>query len=444
MSTSEFDLIVIGGGVGGAGAAIKASSHGQKVAVIEQRDWGGTTVNRGSTPKKVLLAAAETHRHFETQVFAETTPDINWEKLAGYRDNIVNQTATKFKKRFQNNNITTYEGHAEFLNNHEVTVNGQTLSATNIVIASGAHPNELQFTGSQFVQHSGSFFRSEQLPKKIVILGAGIISFAMASIANEAGAEVTLLQHDAVALRGYDSEFVSLLIADLKKRGVHFQFNDEVTQINSVDNVLQISTQQSSITADAIYTALGRVANIGGLHLEKAGVQYTRRGIQVNEYLQTSQSNIYAVGDCALTGVPQLANYAIYQGKYLGDSLSETLAFPIKYPMPVTAVFSMPRLAQAGITVQQATKQPDKYQVKNMSLAQWLNYQREHDEQARLKLIINRQSQQVVGAEAYSYTADDLINYLAILIQQNISVKRLHDLFLAYPSTATDLYGIWV
>ncbi|MFC6177444.1 dihydrolipoyl dehydrogenase family protein [Companilactobacillus huachuanensis] len=444
MSMSKFDLIVIGGGVGGAGVAIKASSYGQKVAIIEQRDWGGTTVNRGSTPKKVLLAAAEAHRHFETQVFSETTPDINWEKLAAYRDNIVNQTAVKFKTRFQSNGITTYEGHAEFLNNHEVTVNGQTLSATNIVTASGAHPKELRFSGSQFVQHSGSFFRSEQLPSKIVIMGAGIIAFAMASIANEAGAEVVMLQHDAVALRGYDHEFVGLLIDDLKQRGVRFQFNNEVKEIKSVDNCLHVLTQQSSITTDVIYTALGREANISGLHLEQAGVKYTKHGISVNDYLQTSQSNIYAVGDCAVTGVPQLANYAIYQGKYLGDSLSKTLAFPIKYQLPVTAVFSMPRLAQAGVTVQQANEQSDKYQVKSMSLAHWLNYQRNHDEQARLKLIINRQSQQVVGAEAYSYSADDLINYLAILIQQNISVKRLHDLFLAYPSTATDLYGIWV
>ncbi|MFC6201439.1 dihydrolipoyl dehydrogenase family protein [Lactiplantibacillus nangangensis] len=440
-----FDLIVIGGGVGGAGAAIKARSHGQKVAVIEQRDWGGTTVNRGSTPKKVLLAAAEAHRHFQPQTFAATTPAIDWPRLAAYRDTVVAQTQTRFKQRFQQQGIFTYEGHAEFVDAQTISVNGQFLTATNFVLATGAHPVELAFPGNEFVQHSGSFFRSERLPKRLTILGAGIIAFAMASIASEAGAKVTLLQHDAVALRAYDPEFVGLLLADLGKRGVDFQFNDELTTLTMTANGLQGTTRQgTTFITDAVYTALGRAANVGDLGLANAGVAFNRQGIQVNSRLQTTQPNIYAVGDCAAANVPKLANYAIYQGKYLGDSLTATPTFPIKYPLPVSAVFSLPRLAQAGVTVLQAQAQSAKYQLKAIPLAQWLTYQREHDDQARLKLIINRQSQLVVGAEVYSYSADELINYLAILIQRQLSVAQVHELFLAYPSTATDLYGIWI
>lgn len=442
---STFDLIVIGGGVGGAGVAIKASAHGQKVAVIEQRDWGGTTVNRGSTPKKVLLAAAEAHRQFQLTTFTTAVPAINWPKLAAYRDEIVAQTQAKFKVRFQQNGITTYEGHAEFVDEHTITVNGRLLTATNFVLATGAHPYELTFPGSEMVQHSGAFFRSEQLPSCLLILGAGIIAFAMASIATEAGAKVTMVQHDDVALRGYDPELVALLMADLKRRGVDFRFGTEITQLVSANQQLKITTQTGGqLMTDAVYTALGRTANVTELQLDRAGVHFGRRGIQVDDRLQTSQPHIYAVGDCAAAGVPKLANYAIYQGKYLGDSLSAMTCFPIKYPLQVTAVFSLPRLAQAGMTVLQAQAEPKRYQVKTLMLANWLNYQREHDDQARLKLIINRQNQLVVGAEAYSYTADDLINYLAILIQRQLSVQQVHELFLAYPSTATDLYGIWV
>ncbi|MFD1421467.1 dihydrolipoyl dehydrogenase family protein [Lactiplantibacillus songbeiensis] len=442
---SAFDVIVIGGGVGGAGVALKAQAHGLKVAVIEQRDWGGTTVNRGSTPKKILLAAAEAHRQFRLTTFAATTPAIDWAKLAAYRDTVVTQTAVNFKARFQATGVTTYEGHAEFTDSHHVRVNGQLLQADKIVIATGAHPFELSFPGSQWVQHSGSFFRSEQLPVRLTILGAGIIAMAIASIANEAGANVTVVQHDAVALRGYDPELVARLVADLKQRGVIFRFNDEVAALAQTNHGLQVTTRtNATFETDAVYTALGRTANVADLHLEQAGVIYTSQGIQVEEQLQTTQSSIYAIGDCAAAGVPKLANYAIYQGKYVGDSLVAPVGFPIKYPMPVTAVFSLPRLAQAGVTVLQAQAEPDKYQIKEKSLAHWLNYQRQHDDQARLKLIINRQNQLVVGAEVYSATADELINELAILIQQRVSVARLHDLFLAYPSVATDLYGIWV
>lgn len=441
---NEFDLIVIGGGVGGAGVAIKASSHGKRVAVIEQRDWGGTTVNRGSTPKKVLLAAAEAHRQYTEETFVSNVPKIDWPKLAAYRDNIVAKTQIKFKNRFQQNNVATYEGHASFVNAHAITINGQTLTGSKIVIATGARPNELAFPGSQFVQHSGSFFRSEQLPEHVTILGAGIIAFAMASIANEAGAQVTMLQHNNVALRGYDPELVALLIKDMQQRGVRFVFNDEIEQITTTEAGLAVTTaNQEQLVVDAVYTALGRAANVADLRLDQAGVIYDQQGIQTNEYLQTSQPNIYAVGDCANASVPKLANYAIYQGKYLGDSFATALPFPIKYPLPVSAVFGMPRLAQAGITVSQALTQPEKYKIKKLALNDWLNYQRQHDQDACLKLVVNRQNEQVVGAEAFSYSADDLINYLAILIQEQVSVSRLHDLFFAYPSIATDLYGIW-
>ena len=442
--TNDFDLIVIGGGVGGAGVAIKASSNGQRVAVIEQRDWGGTTVNRGSTPKKVLLAAAEAHRHFTEQSFATSIPAIDWSKLAAYRDNIVAKTAVNFKERFQQHGVTTYEGHAAFLDVNTISVNGETLTAAKIVIATGARPNELRFSGSQFVQHSGSFFRSEQLPSRLVILGAGIIAFAMASIANEAGAQVTIIQHDEVALRGYDQTLVATLIADLKNRGVKFLFNDEITELESTDHGLTLNTaRQAQLEVDAVYTALGRTPNVEGLQLERANVQYGHRGIRVNAYLQTSQKTIYAVGDCADASVPKLANYAIYQGKYLGDSLVAAQVFPIKYPLPVNAVFSLPRLAQAGVTVNEALLDPSKYEIKQIALNKWLNYQRQHDRQACLKLIVNRQNNQVVGAESLSYIADDLINDVAILIQEHVSPERLHELFLAYPSVATDLYGIW-
>ncbi|MFD1454170.1 dihydrolipoyl dehydrogenase family protein [Levilactobacillus lanxiensis] len=440
--TQTFETIVIGGGVGGAGAAMRAVAHGQSVAVIEQRDWGGTTVTRGSTPKKVLLAGVEAHRAFAQQ--NGPVPPVDWSRLAAHRDAVVGQTQERFKQRFQTNGVTTFEGHAEFVNDQQVRVNGELLTAKNFVIATGARPREVAIPGGQLIQHSGSFFRSHQLPQHITILGAGVIAFAIAGIASEAGATVTLIQHNHVTLRGFDGQLVQTLLASLAKHNVHMIFDDEISQLAQTPTGLEVTTQQGAHwSTDVVYAALGRLANVEDLNLKAAGVAVPPHGIRVNEYLQTSNPHIYAVGDCAVTGTPNLANYAIYQGKYVGDALSAPQAFPITYPLQASAVFSLPRLAQVGASVAVARQDPAHYTLKTVDLSQWLTYQRNYDTDAKLLLVINRQSGEVVGAEAISLQADTVINQLALLIQQHVTPEALHDTFFAYPSTAADLYGIW-
>ncbi|KRO03479.1 glutathione reductase [Levilactobacillus paucivorans] len=439
-----FDTIVIGGGVGGAGAAIRAASHGQKVAIVEQRDWGGTTVSRGSTPKKVLLGGIEAHRAFRIQNGSDGVPPVNWERLAAHRDTIVSQTQERFKRRFVANNIVTFEGHAEFVDSHQLRVNGEYLTAKNFVIATGARPRELKFSGSQWAEHSGGFFKRHKTPRNITILGAGVIAFAIAGIASEAGATVTLVQHNHVALRGFDPQLVQKLISHLAKQKVRVVFDDEVVCLDRESKSLKLTTKQGKTwDTEAVYAALGRVPNVADLNLKAAGVKVVTHGIQVNDYLQTSNAKIFAVGDCSAVSTPKLANYAVYQGKYVGDLLTATLKFPITYPIQASAVFSLPRLAQFGVSAAVARQDAEHYRLREMDLSQWLTYQREYDEQAQLILVVDRQSGQVVGAEAISYQADVLINYLALLIQQQITPTQLHDTLFAYPSAAADLYGIW-
>lgn len=439
-----FDTIVIGGGVGGAGSAIRAASHGQTVAVIEQRDWGGTTVNRGSTPKKVLLGGIEAHRDFRVQNGATAVPPVNWERLAAHRDTVVSQTQENFKRRFVANDITTFEGHAEFINSQQIQVNGERLTAKTFVIATGARPRELTFPGGQWVEHSGSFFKRHAAPRNITILGAGVIAFAIAGIASEAGATVTLVQHNHVALRGFDPQLVQKLIANLAKQNVRVVFDDALAHLDRTSTALQVTTASGAQwTTEAVYAALGRLPNVDDLNLQAAGVTTDAHGIRVDDYLQTNNPNIFAVGDCAAVATPKLANYAIFQGKYVGDLLTATPRFPIVYPLRASAVFSLPRLAQVGVSAAVARQKPSRYTLREVALNKWLTYQREYDDQAQLILVVDRQSGQVVGAEAISYRADVLINYVALLIQQHVTPAQLHDTFFAYPSAAADLYGIW-
>ncbi|MCT4487436.1 FAD-dependent oxidoreductase, partial [Levilactobacillus parabrevis] len=295
-----------------------------------------------------------------------------------------------------------------------------------------------------WVEHSGSFFKRHAAPKNITILGAGVIAFAIAGIASEAGATVTLVQHNHVALRGFDPRLVQKLITNLAKQNVHVVFDDELARLDRNPAGLQVTTVSGAQwTTEAVYAALGRLPNVDDLNLEAVGVTTVAHGIQVNDYLQTSNPDIFAVGDCAAVMTPKLANYAIFQGKYVGDLLTATPRFPIVYPLQASAVFSLPRLAQVGVSVAVARQNPSRYTLREIPLNGWLTYQREYDDQAQLIMVVDQQSGQVVGAEAISNQADVLINYLALLIQQHVTPTQLHDTFFAYPSAAADLYGIW-
>lgn len=437
----QYDVLIVGGGVGGGSAALNLAARGFKVAIVEERDWGGTTINRGSTPKRALLASAETH--FRMTQLVENVAPLSWSEMANHSAKIVLAANQRYGNNLVKAGITTIEGHATFVNSNTILVHGQKYQAKRIILATGARPRELEFSGSQYMEHSASFLKTSDLPDNITIVGAGIIAFALASIATEAGTKVTIVQHNQRALGIFDQGLVQVLIKRLENAGVVFKFDNTIQKIiESSNGSYQVTTNQSQFGTGAIYCVAGRIPNTEDLNLSVAGVKVDAQGIKVDKNLRTSNPQIFALGDCCDASVPKLSNYAIYQGKYLGNSLEKPVQFPIKYPAPALTVFSIPKLGQVGISTQQAVSRPE-LEIKTIDIKDWQTYARNGDDSAELKVVFNKGSQQIVGAEVLSQDADQLVDYLSLLIQQHVTANDLQQQLFAYPSQASDLYGIW-
>lgn len=446
---THFDDIVIGGGVAGTTVANGLAANKRRVAIIEERDWGGTTINRGSTPKKALLAIAETHHQLvrlQGNGF-DTVPTINWRTAGNIRDQLIMDESTRTKTRLLANNVTTIEGHATVVDPHTISVQGTRYQADDLIIATGAKPRALTFPGSQYVGHSATLLRAHELPARIVILGAGIIAFALASIASEAGAQVTIIQHDKAALRAFDQPFVTKLMSQLKRQHVTFIFDAQVEQISKNDSTLNVkivqADQTTDITTDACYNVTGRVPNIDGFGLEDLPVQTSTHGIHVSATLHSTVPSIWAVGDCNDASVPKLSAYAIYQGKYLVRQLTGVDHYPIDYPVPAMTVFSIPKLGQVGVATQTAEQNANTYTIQSIDAANWQTYARFNQRPTLLKLVRRRSDGHIVGMTVLGDQADILVNDFALLLNGQIDETALQRMIFAYPSMADDLYGLW-
>lgn len=438
---------MIGGGIAGLTVASNVAFAGKKVAIVEARDWGGTSINRGATAKKAILALSELHsqlENFQGRGFSEL-PDIQWEDMITHRDWLVEDQRVRAKERVLQAGAVTFEGHARFEDHHHVWIGGKLVSADQIVVASGSKPRELDFEGSHFVDDSGNLMRQQRKPQNIAIIGAGIIALSLISSYAQAGVKVHVIQHNDVVLRGFDEELVRKLVTCLKNKGVTFHFDVEPQRVEKTEMGYRlVLTNGESLDVTGVYDAAGRVPNIDSLGLEKAGVTYGPKGIQVNAYLQTSQAHIWAIGDCCDAPVPKLSSYADYQAKYVARALLEEESDELLYPeAEATTVFSIPKLGKVGLSTSQAYQNLQHYQVKSLDISYWQNYRRTRDDLAQIKLVVERSSQKVLGAEILSNSADILTNYLAILINLDVTMQDVQNIIFAYPSIATDLYGLW-
>lgn len=428
--------------------ATNLAQAGKRVAIVESRDWGGTTINRGSTPKKSILALAELHHQLEAfkgRGFDEV-PEINWSDAMTNRDWIVQDEAARAKQRLIQAGVETFEASARFLDAHTISLGEETIRGEKIVLATGSKPRPLNFPGAQYVDDSGNLMRLHQRPDTIILIGAGIVAMSLISSFAEAGTEVHVVQYDDKVLKAFDEELVSVLVKGLEDKGVVFHMETEIISIEKLDlDRYQISlTNGQVLSAQGIYDVAGRLPNIASLDGDKAGLDSNQHGFAVNAHLQTNQPHIYALGDCCDAPVPKLSSYADYQAKYLAKALLSDRPQVISYPkFPASTVFSIPKIGMVGLSAKEAEQEPNRYLIKDLDMSTWQNYKRVEDQSARMKLIVNRADNRVLGAEILSHSADILINYLAILLNANLSMQDVQDIIFAYPSLATDLYGLW-
>ncbi|MFD2936354.1 dihydrolipoyl dehydrogenase family protein [Spirosoma flavum] len=440
-----FDLIVIGTGSAGATVAQAAREAGKKVAIIDKLPFGGTCSQRGCDPKKVLVGVAELIARSEQMSGKgiSGSPTINWADLMRFKKTFTDSVPQRTETKFADLNIQSFHGAATFLSANTVRVGEEELKASHIVIATGQRPKPLDIPGEELLVDSTGFLELAELPKEVVMIGGGYISFEFAHIAARAGAKVTILHQGKRPLEGFDADLVELLVKAMESIGIRIVLEANVTAVEGKADKLTVRYSQQrkshSISTNLVIHAAGRVADVAELDLEKAGVELDKKGVVANEYLQSvSNPAVYACGDVADKGLP-LTPLASYEGRIVADNiLNGNRQTYQDNPIP-TAVFTIPTLASVGLTEEQAKKQGRKVNVTFQETSDWYTSRRINESFAAFKTLVDEDTNQIVGAHLLGSGCDEVINLFTLAMKHHISAKDLGDTLLAYPTHGSDL-----
>lgn len=307
-------------------------------------------------------------------------------------------------------------------------------------MSTGLRPNRLNIPGDDLAHDSEEFMNLSEMPKRITIIGAGYIAMEFATMAQAAGSEVTVILHGDKALRAYNQPYVELVIKDLTSKGVKFIREVEVEAIVGGANGLVVRGSELNIDTDWVLDATGRIPNVEDLGLEEVGVKFNEKGIEVDDHLRTSVSNIYASGDVIDKVQPKLTPTAIFESTYLMHTFAGETTEAIQYPVIPSVVFTSPRIAKAGVTVAEAQANPDKYTIVENDLAgDW--YRQVEKEQIGHNTLIFDADHKLVGATEVSNKAEDVINALLPAIEFKFGPAELERMVYLFPSIASQAWG---
>ena len=352
MSEYDFDVLYLGSGHGAFDGAGPLAASGKKVGVIESDMIGGTCPNYGCNAKITLDTPVVLQRMAERmQGIVSGSITINWSELVAHKQAVIKPLPTNIASNLKQTGVTIIHGHGKFIDPHSITVAGKTYTAENMVIATGRRPHHLDIPGTELAHDSRAFMDLKTLPKRIGILGSGYISMEFATIANAAGAEVSVFMHADKALREFHQPFVKAVMADMTKRGVKFIPSADVQALKQTAQgiAIQYGDHQEQ-QVDWALDATGRIPNDDQIGLEAAGVTFSQRGIPVDDHLRTNVPNIFASGDVLDKPQPKLTPTATFESYYLYQLLSGQTTDPIDYPAIPSTVYTTPRIAKVGVT----------------------------------------------------------------------------------------------
>ena len=441
----EYDIIAIGGGSGGSATMNRAAMHGAKAAVIEGNIIGGTCVNVGCVPKKVMWYGAqvsETLKNYAADygyTIGETSFDFK--TLRKNREAYIERSRQAFSNNFNRNGVDYIEGYARFVDKNTVEVNGEHIRAKHIVIATGSYAFIPNVPGSELGGTSDDVFAWEELPESVSIIGAGYIAVELAGVLHALGVKTDLFVRKGGPLRGFDQGIVEVLVEEMKKNGQPLHTHKVPQKLEKLDNGdIQIYFEDGTThTSQKVIWAVGRKANVHQFNLEAAGVELTERGfIQVDEYQNTTTLGIYALGD--VSGEKELTPVAIKAGRTLAERLfnGKTDA-KMDYELIPTVVFSHPAIGSIGLTQEQAEA---KYGVENIKVYQstfagMYSAITVHRQMTKLKLITLGEEEKVIGLHGIGGGIDEMIQGFAVAIKMG-ATKADFDATVAIHPTASE------
>ena len=436
----DYDLFVIGAGSGGIAAARRAASYGAKVAIAEADELGGTCVNRGCVPKKLMVYASTFSHTFKTATEYGWTPvesRFNWSEFIADKDEEIQRLNNVYGTGLEKAEVELFRGRATLLDPHTVEVVSRQITAEKILIAVGAKPWKPDIPGMEYAITSNEIFHLPEQPKRIVIVGGGYIGTEFSCIMNGLGSQVTFIIRRDLILTGFDEDIRSNIQAGMQEHGIRIITNVEIEKIERVSEELKVTLPRETIMADVVLVATGRVPLLRDLGLEKVGVKVEKGAIAVDSYSRTSQPNIFAVGDC--TDRRNLTPVAIAEGRAFADTEFGKNSRHISYEFIPSAVFSQPEGATVGMTEAEAKEKYGEeircYRAQFRPLYYTLT---EQNEKAMLKLVVHSTTEQVLGAHMVGEHAAEVIQMLAIAINMGAKKKDLDATIGIHPSTGEE------
>lgn len=440
-----FDYIVIGGGSGGIASANRAGMHGAKVLLIEGNHIGGTCVNVGCVPKKVMWSASEMHTMLLKQAyeygFDVTVHSVNTERLVERRDKYIERLHGLYLKGLASNGVTVVNGYGRFSGPNTVEVNGTEYTAPHILIATGGKILRPDIPGAELGIDSDGFFALKAFPKSAVVVGAGYIAVEIAGVLKGLGVDTHLTFRRDTFLRDFDDIVIQGLVESYEKQGIHLHPHSvpkEVTRTE--DGYVLVFENGQRITTDEIIWAIGREPNVGHLNLEAAGVALTEQGaIQVDDFQNTTQKGIYAVGD-AIDKI-NLTPVAIAAGRRLSERLfNGKTDLTLDYHTVPTVVFSHPTIGTVGLTEKEARamykEEPIKIYTSRFTPMQYAIT--EHRETCHMKLVCVGPEEKIVGLHGIGLGVDEMLQGFAVAIKMGATKADFDNTVAIHPTGAEE------
>lgn len=445
MPGYDYDFLVIGGGSGGVRAARMSAEFGARVGIIERDRLGGTCVLRGCVPKKLLTYAAHYGEDFEDAAgfgWSMASPAaLSWQTLTANMRHATQQLSDRYAEQLSSAGVDRLQGIGKVIDAHTVCVDGRTISAKYLLVATGSRPFLPDVPGIEHAISSDEAFTLKALPQRILIVGGGYIAVEFACILQGLGTEVTLAYRGDQILRRFDEDITRHLHDAMVAKGITIRLNTDVERLMRRDDGNVIAQMKGDTAGNfvgpSVLYATGRVANTDGLGLAEAGVVLDDRGgVRVNAYQRTNVESIYAVGD--VTNRIALTPVAIREGAAVALGLFGRTPTCVDYDNIPTAVFTQPPLAKVGLTEAEARKQFDELDTYQTAFRPLRHLLSGRNARSLVKLIVERRTQRVVGAHIVGDDAPEIIQGLAIAIKLGATKADFDATLGVHPSSAEE------
>ncbi|WP_201575395.1 glutathione-disulfide reductase [Psychrobacter immobilis] len=444
--TKHYDYISIGGGSGGIASINRAASYGKKCAIIEAEQLGGTCVNWGCVPKKVMwygAHVAETiHKFAPDYGFDVELKGFDFQKLVQSRQQYIENIHRAYDNNLAKNGVEVIKGFAKFVDTNTVEVNGEHITADHILIATGGHPIKPNIKGAEHGIDSDGFFKLTHLPKRVAIVGAGYIAVEIAGVLNSLGSEVHLYVRKHSPLRTFDHTIVETLLIEMEQAGIHLHTNSAIAEVNkNADDSLSLSINDDSEghvdTVDCLIWAIGRAPSIDNINLQVTGVATTDDDkIKVDKFQNTNVDGIYAVGDIIENSI-DLTPVAIAAGRRLSERLfNDKPNEHLSYDLIPTVIFTHPPIGTIGLSEIDAVNQFGKDNIKcySSSFTDMFSAVTQHRQKCTMKLVCLGEDEKVVGLHGIGFGVDEMIQGFAVAIKMGATKADFDNTVAIHPT----------